>query len=668
MYRRRLPRLRTVAIPVVGALTTLMVCASAAHAADITPTGIGDLMPSPQMDLPPAGSRTLYEQYWNPLLWQLDSDYGVTDVLDPALESTADICMALISAIGTAVVVIVQWLFNLVSIPELQKAITKAIGGAAKGLTETLLPSAIAVGGFIAFLNHRRASGSGLSQIGWVIVSGIVSVSLLTSPGVWVDGVDTGRQLGSNIAMNATANGIGEGQQDFPFSIGHQVKYGDNEHDNMLRKSSDAVWRTYVATPWCVAEFGSLEACKRYGKKLLDQGFFAPVRKVWLQDNVDDDDVGEESAQWRRGHNPIGRIMITAPALLSIVIFAAQVLILALSSLAALLGVLMLLVAGVLFACLWVIPGRPRQWGMRWFDQVLGFTLQSGIVTLVLGCTLILQSTITTLIPTLGYLPSAGLSIAAAVVAVRFRKILDSIVGVTGGGFGAGGAVLGMLAARAATKAASGLGNLFGGKRAPRTYTPPNRPGSSTPAPAPPPPTGGNGGGGPTFTGIPRRPKTPLPATSQPASLPAQREPVSALTSAPDTAPSVTITRPRSAEDGPPTRRSVPAGNTRTRTPLPAGTPTPAPLPPSTPPAELPPGRPSPTLRPEQGTRPNFAFRSAPRPGDPTPKLIEAKVIRSYPNTPSTGRPAGRPAGSPRPAAGPRRTRRAPKATRRGDR
>jgi len=291
----KLPRLRTVAIPFLFAVTTLMVFAGNAHAADIDPTGIGDLMPSPDSKVP-AGEGTLYETYSNPNLWQLDSDFGKWDILDPMAEAIADICMALIAVLGTACIVIVQWIFQLTSIPSLEDAITSSIGGAAKGLTETLLPSALAVGGLVAFVQHRRGGGGGgLSQIAWVLIAGVVSISLLTSPQTWVSGIDSARQIGSSITMNATSQGLGDGSGDFPFKMDHEPKFTGNGRDDALRKSSDAVWRAYVATPWCVAEFGSFEVCNKYGKDLLDLGPNKDKRKEWLQDNVTDEAVGGDS-------------------------------------------------------------------------------------------------------------------------------------------------------------------------------------------------------------------------------------------------------------------------------------------------------------------------------------------------------------------------------------
>ncbi|MEU8550961.1 hypothetical protein AB0C81_28955 [Streptomyces roseoverticillatus] len=698
--RHRLPRLRTLVIPLLGAYTTLMVLAGAAHAQDIDPAGIGALLPSPDKSVG-KGEGTMYETWTNPLMWHLDTDYGSFDVLDPAVEIIPQICMALTAAVGAAVAVLIQWLFQTITIPELEKPLTAAISGASKGLTATLLPAALAVGGLIAFMKHKGAHGSGLNQIGWVFTSGLLAVSLLVSPGTWVSTVDTGRQLGTNIAMNATANGLGEGNQDFPFDMGHKPKYGSDEKKTTIRKATDAFWRSYVAGPWCVAQFGSLEACEKHGKNILDEGISKDKRSAYIKNKVTK--IGADSRGWAQGHNPIGQTMVVVPALISVIVFGAVVVMLAFTSLASLLGALMLLVAGVLFACMWVIPGRPRQWGIRWFDQLVGFTLQSCIATLVLGCTLIVNTVVTSLIPTIGWLPSAGLSIAAALVALRFRRLLDSIVGISGG-MGAGGAIMGLLAAKGASKAAKFIGRRF--KRRRRRTTREERSGggsdedidtSDEPSPRLP-----GGGTGPLRTGVPRRPvPPPLPSHRIRRPLPPEGPERSgaavALTSDPDHGLSVTLSRSRSGADKSvtssvtiapapaPAHPPIDAGTRRPRPELPPGAEsegssgaalgtagqrsvpqltvsdtqdTPAPPPLHTPIA-LPPGRPSPLLRPEvDDVAPRFAFRSPPRPGEPTPKIIQHKVIKSV-----THRPPRRPAALARPAG---HTRPAPKATRKG--
>ncbi|MFF5688830.1 hypothetical protein ACFY73_29785 [Streptomyces albidoflavus] len=659
-----LPRLRTLLTPLLFAFTTLMVFAGQAHAEDIDPTGIGDLMPSPDSKVP-EGQGTLYETYSNPSLWRLDSDFGTWDVLDPMAETIADICMGLIAVLGTACIVVVRWIFQLTTIPELENAITKSIGGAAEGLTVTLLPSALAVGGLVAFVQHRKGGGGGgLSQIAWVLIAGVVSVSLLSSPQTWVGGIDSARQIGSSVTMNATSQGLGDGTGDFPFKLDHEPKFSGNGRDDALRKSSDAVWRAYVATPWCVAEFGSFEVCKKYGKDLLDQGTDVDKRKEWLQETVTEEAVGGDSVNWRQGHNPIGRIMVTVPALISVILFAALVLMLAFTSLASLLGALMLLLTGVIFACLWVIPGRPREWGLAWFDQLLARTLESLIATLVLGAVLSVQAASTQMFGVYGWLPGSGLSIAAAIVGMNFRAVIAQIFGVRGTTSGMLGVLL-----------FSKMLNRGGGRR--RDGGVDHQPVRTLPGRRRPRPGGGGGGGG----GLPQLPGGGGASDEDPAVIltrvPRQRPPAPAPPAPPaprplpptpggpalpptpggptlppggrSDSPVITLDREPSDVSGK-ARASLPPQPSRPRAGLPSGkegstTARPA----------IGPG-PTPVMRPEGGGAPNYAFRQAPPPAQAgEPKIIQATVIRSTPNGPPP-RPSGSTQPPPRATAPARRT------------
>ncbi|MFE7412716.1 hypothetical protein [Streptomyces laurentii] len=626
-----LPRLRNLLIPVLFAFTTLMLAAGHAHAEDIDPMGVGDLLPSPESTVP-KGQGTLYEDYGDFGLWALDHDYGKWDVLDPTAEIVAVILMALIVVIGAAVVVIVEWSFQLTSLPELEHALSGAISGAAKGLSYSLLPAALAVGAFIAF-TKTKDGGGGLGQLAWVAVSGVVSISLLTTPQVWVDGVDTTRQVGASIAMEATAGGISQGGQEFPFKLDHQPTYTGSGRDDMLRKSSDAVWRTYVATPWCLAEFGSFEVCEKYGQDLLDQGTSADDRKEWLQENLTDETVGRASKEWRQGHAPSGRIAVTLIGLIILIIFAALVITLAFASLASLVGALMLLVAGVAFACLWVIPGRPRQWGLRWFDQLLGYTLQSFVVTMTLGCVLVVQVTISEMFGVYGYFPAAGLSIVAAISAFRFRKIIESIVGVSGSTSSPIGAALGLMATSRATRALRG--NRRGRRRDRGQRNLPVRTlgGGSDgdgggQGPTDTGGTGGGGNGGFTFARVPFRPPTPLPpgrpTARAAAALPPARDESTPTPSATPTSLPGDTTRPPAqtpthAPRPQPLRMTPQAQDTQTHDTAPHDNRTDtaaAPTPPS--------------------------FRQAPAPGAPGPRVIQGHVIRSTttPLPPTPGRQA----------------------------
>ncbi|MCF3100079.1 hypothetical protein IPZ58_00545 [Streptomyces roseoverticillatus] len=459
----RIPRLRNLAVPIVGALTTLMVTASAAVADDkyakFKPAGIGSLLPAPHTSY--SGPGTLYEQYGDPMLYNLDVQLGWDEFGDWALQFVAQIFMGLTVVLALAAIVVVQWTFKFTSIDKLEDSIAHAISGAAGTVSTTLLPSAMAVGALIAYANHRR-NGTSISQLGWVAATAILSISLLTTPKVWIDGLDSIRTIGSNTAMKAASAGMGNESKE-PIDVGAEPTYGKNDQDNMLRKSGDAIWRSYVVTPWCVAEFGNLNTCKKYGKGLLDKGSDTKTRENWLKDNVSSGNVGDEAVKYRQGHVGHARVMVTMASAVCAGLFAVLAVALAFASLASLIGALMLLLAGVVFACLWVIPGRPRQWGVRWFDTLLGFALQSFVSTMVLGCVLVLNTASVSMVGSYGWFASAGISITAAIVAFKFRGIMESIVGVTGAtnsSFNAGAMRLaqgaGSLMARGAGKGALG--------------------------------------------------------------------------------------------------------------------------------------------------------------------------------------------------------------------
>ncbi|WP_326683072.1 hypothetical protein [Streptomyces sp. NBC_01237] len=489
-------------------LTTLFAAAGHAHAADIDPVGTGDLMPSPSAPVP-KGQGTLYETYSNTSLWMLDSDLGLFDAIDTMLETIPDLCMILVAVIGNACVVCVQWIFQLTSVPELEDAITKSIGGAAQELSVILFPSALAAGALVAFAQSSKGGGGGggISQVMWVLVSAVVSVSLLSTPQAWVSGVDTVRTVGAGVTMQAAGAGVGDGSGEFPFKMDHQPKFTGVGRDDTLRRSADSVWRTYVATPWCLAEFGSLEVCEKYGKGLLDQGTDKEKRGDWLEDTVTEEAVGSASVAWREGHSPLLRASVMIPALISVIIFAFLIITLAFSSLASLIAALMLLLCGVFFASLWVIPGRPRQWGHAWFDQLLGKALESVIVTLVLGAVLAVQTACSAMMGVYGWLPSTGLTIAAAITALRLRGIIAAIFGVGGGSPAAIGGLmyLGYRAIGRATRQA--VRKEGAGPQAP-VHIPTPRPGGGG---------GGPSGGGPlvlgpsTYHGPPT--STPPPTT-----------------------------------------------------------------------------------------------------------------------------------------------------------
>ncbi|MFG1820573.1 hypothetical protein ACGFIF_42920 [Kribbella sp. NPDC049174] len=421
-----------------------------------TPTGVGDLLPTP--DLTHGDTRNLFESY-SAMNYYLDSDEGkVPDGLNGLLTTYANLMMVYLIAIVRGAISVGWWLFSLTDIKEVSNATTGIITSASSALTTWLLPAALAFGAVVAYARHRGSrEGGGFSQVLWVIASGLLAISFTSGASLWVNGIDSARQVGATAVMDASTRSITSNNTE-PFEMPAPSYASGSQRDRMLRQSADATWRAFAVTPWCLAEFGSLEACKRYGKAILDRGTDIEKRKQYINREIQRAEGGSDSptVKWTKGGSSVQRIGIVSLALVAAAIFAALSIALCFAALMAFIGALLLLVTGVFFACLWVIPGRPRQWGINWFETLIGLVLQSILALLVFGTTLSLVTAIYSLSGTMGWLPTNGLVLAVLFAAFRLRRMLEGVTQMMRPGIGSSG-LMGAMAMRQGARLASSI-------------------------------------------------------------------------------------------------------------------------------------------------------------------------------------------------------------------
>ncbi|MFE2857377.1 hypothetical protein ACFXJO_40450 [Streptomyces lavendulae] len=464
-------RIRTAVLPLVALLTTVSVLAGVAHAADpLPPPGLGDLWPSPSIPVPKDGG-TLWERWGDSGRWYIDTDYGLTDYVDPAAHVMVDVLFDLLVVVVSACCTLMTWAQGLMDIPGLAAPLTRAIKGAGEVVSTSILPVSLAAGGLLAF--WRSQSGRGMKEFGWLLVSAVTAVTLIQTPQTWVDGVDFFRRAGGEVAMTAAAGGIsGAGRtiEGTPLRLPSPAVYPGPAGDDAMRRATDTVARTYLVVPWCLIEFGTLEACRRYGPDVLAKGTDREARLEYLQKHVTAEEVGDEGLAWKQGHRPGRRAGIALVSLLVAVAFAGLMVVLTFGSVIALVKSCLLLVVGPFFAGLWSIPGRLRGWGMRWGEELTGTIMGGALLTLTAGAVMTMQMVTVGLMPTYGWAGSAALSIASAIVAFQFRSLLACALQAAGGGSGAG-LLMGAVAARGAARmvgrvartpgrAARGLGNM----------------------------------------------------------------------------------------------------------------------------------------------------------------------------------------------------------------
>ncbi|WP_327633534.1 type IV secretion system protein [Kribbella sp. NBC_00482] len=430
---------------------SLIVTSQVALAADpkqpTTPTGFADLLPTP--DLTHGDSKTLFEQY-SPLVYSLDFEGSLRDPLRPIFNSFASLLMMFVIAATRAAISIGWWLFSFTDIKSLMDATAGAIGGISGQLTGWLLPSALAFGAIAAYV-HRRSTGTAFGQLVWVFAAGLLAVSLAFGATTWLKGVDGARQVGAQTVMGASDQVLGKPMKS-PIEL-PEPAFPGSSRDSLLRKSGDAAWRGFAATPWCVAEFGSIEACKRYGKGMLDIGADSDKRMDYINDQVAKAEGSGDAptVKWAKGENAFGRVGVLAVAAVAAGMFAFLTIGLATTALLAFVGCLLLLVVGVIFACLFIVPGRSRQWGMSWLESLLGLVLQSIAAMLVFGIALSLLTAVFTLSETLGWLPVTCLALVVLVAAFRLRKLLESLGATMKPGIGS--MMMGSYARRGAVQA-----------------------------------------------------------------------------------------------------------------------------------------------------------------------------------------------------------------------
>lgn len=426
-----------------------------AHAdGPIDVVGFTDLLP--HAAVPPGSAPSLFEAT-NGLTWLLHRDpspMSLDYLVVGVMNDLVNIIWGLALLLAQAALYLGQWVLSLSAIPGANEFVTDGLGTTATTLMSWLAPSAIVIGLLVAFIQYK--GGEAFNQIAWVLVSATIGMSLALTPALWTNGAQTLRTLGTD-AVLTVASPAAAPDQSKPFEWAPTDYAGATPRDSMLRKANDSVFRGLIVYPWCIAEFGSLQACAKYGPTMLAAGTDTDKRQKAIADVVRQE--GGDSAptsRWLKGYNWPERLVTALAALLVTVIFCGLLLVLAFAAIGALISVMFHLLLGALFTLTWCIPGRPRQIGMAWLQSLIGTVLQGVIAVGIFGATLTILTLIYSNVAALGgVIVTAVLAITAAGTALGFRSQVASWFGVVAGGR-AGAAMLGAAAMRLATRGAAG--------------------------------------------------------------------------------------------------------------------------------------------------------------------------------------------------------------------
>ena len=238
---------------------------------------------------------------------------------------------------------------------------------------------------------------------------------------------------------------------------------------NAVRKLANSMWNVYAVTPWCYAMYGSTSVCSAvdgaggnklgegaayllrsggYGLGFGDGRTIWPARSDYLTKNSKGDGlcpsqwnpandaagsykpggatVGGETCNWIRGQS-FARLGSVVFLTLTSLPMALLLLALVLFGVMAVVGFILLLLTGLIFLLGWMIPGRMRQIGIKWFEAVLATLIQSIIITTVLGGVMVLSAMLNNGLGRYGYFMVIFLNVAIFIVGFRLRGQFESI-------------------------------------------------------------------------------------------------------------------------------------------------------------------------------------------------------------------------------------------------
>ena len=168
----------------------------------------------------------------------------------------------------------------------------------------------------------------------------------------------------------------------------------------------------------------------------------------------------QSNCDWVRGQS-FGRLGGALFMLVISIPLAVMLLALVVFGIMAVVGFLLLLLVGLIFLLFWMIPGRMRSIGMRWFEALLGTLLQAIIITALLGGVMVLAGIFNAALNKYGLFMVGLLNVATMAMVFKVRGMFENMTGFASPA--GGGAISGYAAMKLTAGISRGLKGLAKG-------------------------------------------------------------------------------------------------------------------------------------------------------------------------------------------------------------
>ena len=176
----------------------------------------------------------------------------------------------------------------------------------------------------------------------------------------------------------------------------------------------------------------------------------------------------QSNCDWVRGQS-FGRLGGALFMLVISIPLAVMLLALVVFGIMAVVGFLLLLLVGLIFLLFWMIPGRMRSIGMRWFEALIGTLLQAIIITALLGGVMVLAGIFNAALNKYGLFMVGLLNVATMAMVFKVRGMFENMTGFASPA--GGGAISGYAAMKLTAGISRGLKGLAKGGAATAGFT-----------------------------------------------------------------------------------------------------------------------------------------------------------------------------------------------------
>lgn len=327
-----------------------------------------------------------------------------------------------------------QWMLNLTIYRDQAGEIDAAVQRMAGAVFWPMLGVTVAIAGATMYARMRReGNGSIFNDLVWIIAATAIATTFAVAPSKIAGDMDNVRTiLADKITQGFAATQTSDSAAGFP-----PVEVtSDDPAKSGSRTLGDSMWNVYGLAPWCYVAFGDMAICKDIGHDYLEDTarWKALYNQQQGMNGTADDEPSQCPAEyqancdWVRGQS-FGRLGGALFMLVISIPLALMLLALVVYGIMALVGFLLLLLVGLIFLLFWMIPGRLRAIGMRWFEALIGTLLQAIIITALLGGVMVLAGIFNAALNKYGLFMVGLLNVATMAMVFKVRGMFENMTG-----------------------------------------------------------------------------------------------------------------------------------------------------------------------------------------------------------------------------------------------